>query len=245
MWLYGAAAALAAGAFSPDPADMRAVLDDGAPAASVHLAGWRPELATESVLCVYGPSTAVTTVASEFPLGEPLTVDRLTAECAHGTDVARSLAAEPTTFAVCHAQLTDAAVRERLQGFEVVAGDRAAPRPGVPIVFAGQRDCAAGAPGTPADVVVAPLPSLDAVNRVRAVEVALKAEAASRCVPAVEARRLAREALPRLGRGWLLVDPARPETGRCFDFWLEPQAGFVALLADTTPPLGTTADAGR
>jgi hypothetical protein len=67
---------------SPDPEQSAQVVDDFSSVAEVHLDGWRPELAAESVVCLY-PETegALFTGANEFPLDEPLTPAKLAREC--------------------------------------------------------------------------------------------------------------------------------------------------------------------
>jgi hypothetical protein len=65
------------------------------PDESVHLPGWRIELDAEAVECDFtGVSGAgaqkISGSASNFPLGEAITADRIIQECAGGTDATRS-----------------------------------------------------------------------------------------------------------------------------------------------------------
>lgn len=68
--------------------------DTGALAADLEAAegifppGWRPPLSAEAVLCVYADGTTLRAAASDFPLSEPLTSDRLIDECASKSDAA-------------------------------------------------------------------------------------------------------------------------------------------------------------
>lgn len=87
----------AAGAFGgPDAEQAAQVIENSEDAAVVHLEGWRPALRAESVACIDSGRSALTdpresgnTSASEFPLEEMLTVERLVEECTAGTDWAR------------------------------------------------------------------------------------------------------------------------------------------------------------
>jgi len=63
--------------------------------ASVHIPGWRTELGAERVECDYAGASSVSIAnisgsASEFPLGEAITADRIIQECADGTDATRA-----------------------------------------------------------------------------------------------------------------------------------------------------------
>ena len=67
---------------SPDPKQSAQVVDDFSSQAQAHLDGWRPELAAESVVCLYPETEDVLhTFASEFPLDETLTSAKLAREC--------------------------------------------------------------------------------------------------------------------------------------------------------------------
>lgn len=104
-----AAAAAAVGLGGPDPQQAATVVDQNVEAAQVHLDGWRPELRSESVACVGTDSPRLTdpraggqTTASEFPLTDPLTAERLIDECTGGTDEARLAGGhDPARATVC------------------------------------------------------------------------------------------------------------------------------------------------
>lgn len=91
-----AGAALAAGNHGPSPTRAHSVehtLDDHR---AVHLPDWRQELNAETVQCFRAtkdgpPQLIVRTKASEFPIEEVLTRERLVEECASGTDAARQV----------------------------------------------------------------------------------------------------------------------------------------------------------
>jgi hypothetical protein len=90
-----AGAAVAVDDDSPKPQDALAVEQALTPPdGEIHLPGWRQELSAESVQCFVGmdegpPRLLVRTQASEFPLEELLTRERLVDECASGNDAAR------------------------------------------------------------------------------------------------------------------------------------------------------------
>lgn len=93
----GGAAAATFGFGSPDPQQAAQVIENSADRAAVHGEGWRPVLRSEFVACVGADSDKLTdprmtgnTPASEFPLTELLTRDRLVEECTTGNDWARS-----------------------------------------------------------------------------------------------------------------------------------------------------------
>jgi hypothetical protein len=89
-------AALASGNDGPSPTHAHTVeeaLDDHG---RVHLPEWRQELNAETVQCFRSvqdgpPQLIVRTKASEFPMSELLTRERLVDECAGGTDAARQV----------------------------------------------------------------------------------------------------------------------------------------------------------
>jgi hypothetical protein len=70
--------------------------------ASHHLPGWRTELGAERIVCDYAgvPGMSVESMggsASDFPLGDTITVDRLIQACANGTDATRSAGIDLTS----------------------------------------------------------------------------------------------------------------------------------------------------
>jgi hypothetical protein len=245
--LTGAAAAVAAGVFSPDPADVEAVLEESADAAAVHLEGWRPELSTESVWCMYGPSEGAATTASGYALDLPMTIDLLIQECATDNDVARNQPNTPTVFTLCEATFTDDVYSFKLasSGETILAGDLDAARPGFPVVLAWETDCETTQLETSWDVELQPLAGLDDVNVARQIEIELKAESARRCVPRDEADALAAQARQRLGDSWLLVERPLEEAPPgevqpdvfCYEVYLNARWGMIAVRGDDTPPV--------
>lgn len=83
-----------------EAASVNASIGASSPSAVVHLEGWRPELAAESVRCEL-PQGSVETVASEFPLDAPLTSAQLAVECASGNDLVRTEPLDPAQAVAC------------------------------------------------------------------------------------------------------------------------------------------------
>lgn len=85
--VLASAGAVAAGvAMSrPDKKQSAQVERDFSEQATMHLDGWRPELAAESVFCLIPGSDQLVTYASDFPLRERLNSDKLVQACAEGS----------------------------------------------------------------------------------------------------------------------------------------------------------------
>lgn len=231
--VVSAGVAVAAGVFSPDPEDVAMLEEEGKQGAEVHMEGWRPALRTESVWCMYDLNTGADTPVSEFPLGEPLTMEALLAECGTGNDVARNLEAEPTEYTLCRATFTDQTYRDRIaqdERFSIIEGDLSVDRPGFPVVLAWEANCDTTTLETSFQVDLAPLTSLDDLNHAREVEVGLKADALESCLTRDEADQAARAARAELGDSWLLIDMNLDGAVDCYAVDLEPQWGTVAVM---------------
>lgn len=235
-----AGVAIATGVFAPDPRDVSLLEDEAEQGFESHELGWRPALRTERVWCMYDLSTGADTPVSEFPLGEPLTMEALLAECGTGNDVARNLEAEPTDYTLCRATFTDQTYQDRIaqdDRFTVVEGDLSTSRPGFPVVLAWDTSCETTALETSFEVDLAPLMSLDDLNHAREIEVGLKADALKSCLTREEADGAARSARTELGEGWLLIDMNLDAPVACYAVELEPQWGTIAVIGrdDGTP----------
>jgi hypothetical protein len=166
-----AGAAFASGNDGPSPRHAHSVehaLDDHG---AIHAPGWRQELDAETVQCFRStndgpPQLIVRTKASEFPIEELLTRERLVDECALGTDAARQIGGfDPAGASTC---VSRSAVR--------VAA----------VVLGG--DCGELAKMTDDD--------LRRLNELRAVEVAMLAiPSATECPTIAEATKWARHQL--------------------------------------------------
>lgn len=223
--------ALATGVFNPDPADVTTILDDADAIADLHIEGWRPELSAEGVWCVYDDGSQISTLASDFPLDQPLTVDALVAVCTDGNDLVRGMPSPPTDTTVCGATLTDEEVEQRLAaaGLASATVTDGGQRHRFPVVLGWRADCATVDLGDASTVHLSPLTSLDQINEVREIEIGLKA-AASECLTQDEAFALAEEARDRLAAQWQVVDEAETDV-RCHQVWLDPAAGFLIVTA--------------
>jgi hypothetical protein len=249
--VVSAGVAIAAGVFNPDPADLATIEIDGAQASEVHIDGWRPELKTEAVWCMYDARSGADTMVSEFPLGEPLTTEALLAECGTGNDVARGQDAPPAEFTLCEATFTDQSYQQRISAddrFNIIEGDLEGERPGFPVVLAWDTDCAPTQLDTSWDVELAPLDSLDDINQAREVEVGLRAAALDSCLSLDEARAIAASARAELGEAWLLLDFEPEVTSDCYTVDVDLQWGTIMAQGrddgtpagpdDTTEPQG-------
>lgn len=249
--VLSAGVAIAAGIFNPDPVDVATIEDDGAKVADVHLDGWRPELKTESVWCMVDSSAGADTMASEFPLGEPLTMEILLAECGSGNDVARNLDTPLADFTVCEATFTHQSYQERISvddRFDIVEGDLAGDRPGFPVVLAWDADCATTLLDTSWDVDLAALESLDDINQAREAEVGVRATALNSCLSLDEARDMAATTRAELGQTWLLLEFEPEVASDCYTVDIDLQWGTIMAQGrddgtpsgpdDTTEPEG-------
>ena len=233
-----AGVAVAAGVFSPDPADVATIEEDGERGAAAHLEGWRPGLKSESVWCMYDLNTGAATQVSEFPLGEPLTTERLLEECGTGNDVGRNQDATPTDYTVCRGTFTDEEYQERTTtdpDFNVLAGDLSAPRPGFPVVLAWDTDCASTHLDTSFQVDLVPLETLDDTNQTREVEVELKAAALQDCLTHDEATTMVGDAQQRLGEEWLITEWSQELDAECWQGYIDLEWGTITVLGRDEP----------
>ena len=232
--VLSAGVAIAAGVFSPDPADVARIESEGAQHADVHLEGWRPELRTERVWCLFDSNgTGVEPLASEFPLGEALTIEILLAECGTGNDVARNPGSPPTEFTICEAVFTDETYQMRMNAvewFNIIEGDLGDKRPGFPVVLAWDTDCASTQLDTTLEVELAPLASLDNINKAREVEIGLRATALNSCLSLDEARNMASNTRAELGAEWLLLDFEHETPSGCYTVELDLQWGTITPI---------------
>lgn len=231
--VLSAGVAIAAGVFNPDPKDVAVVENQTELGFESHELGWRPALRTESVWCMYDLSTGADTPVSEFPLGEPLTMQALLAECGTGNDVARNLGTEPSEYTLCKATFTDETYRDRIaqdERFTIIEGDLSADRPGFPVVLAWQANCENTELETSTQVDLAPLSSLDDLNHAREVEIGLKADALESCLTRDEADQAARNSRTALGDGWLLIDMKLDGPVDCYAVEVEPEWATIAVI---------------
>lgn len=218
----------ATGIFEPDPESVQAVKTEGEQHADVHLEGWRPVLNAESVRCIFPDGRAIDTFASDFPLDQPLTVDRLIEECTTGNDLARTSSVPPTTnTSLCEAVLTDAALQPRLQGARADVGNQS-DRPGMPVVFIGDVDCHDATGAGTEDLQLRPFGGVDALNRAREAEIELEATALDRCLSHQQAINLAQQTADWLDQGWYVVDYGNSFSD-CLRVDLTPEVGAVTI----------------
>lgn len=246
--VVSAGAAIAAGVFDPDPADVATIEEAGEEGAAVHFPGWRPALRTEAVWCMYDLSTGAATQVSEFPLGDPLTKDALLAECATGNDVARNQDVPPTEFTLCEGTFTEAEYVNRItqdDRFNIIEGDLTTERPGFPVVLAWEADCTTTTLQTSFAIDLAPMTSLDEVNKARETEIGVKATAIDKCLARPEADALARDTRATLGESWLLLDYNLDGPVDCYRVDIEPDWGVIGVIglddANTQQETPTTA----
>lgn len=242
--VVSAGVAVAAGVFSPDPEDVAMLEEEGKQESEAHMEGWRPGLRTESVWCMYDLNAGADTPVSEFPVGEPLTMEALLAECRTGNDVGRNQKAAPVDFTLCRATFTDQMYNDRIaqdERFNVVEGDLSTERPGFPVVLAWDTDCESTVLETSLAVDLVPFESLDVVNHAREIEVGLRADALQSCLTKDEATQAAIAARAELGEEWLLIDMKLDGTVECYAVDLEPQWGTISTMGRDDP---APADAG-
>ncbi len=239
LLVVSAGAAVAAGVFSPDPADVATIEKK-----AEEVVSWQSSLQTGAVWCMYDVRTGADTSVVEFPVGEPLTVEALLAECATGNDVVRNLDEVPAQFTMCEGTFTDQEYANRITSddrFNIIAGDLSADRPGFPVVLAWEADCASTTLETSVAVDLAPMRSLDQINKAREIEIGLKASAINTCLTRSGADTMARNARADLGESWLLVDYNLNGPVSCYAVDIEPEWGLIGVLGqnDGAPGEGT------
>ncbi len=236
-----AGGAIAAGVFSPDPKDVATIVDNSEQEAAFHSEGWRPVLASEGVWCMYDPATGSATYVSEYPLGDPLTMDVLLAECATGNDVARNQDGVPTEFTLCEATITEQGYRDRMdqdEHFVVLAGDPMGEHPGFPVVLAWDAECDTTTLETSTPVDLVAMQSLDGINRAREVEIGLKASGIESCLSNAEAIAMAQQTRDQLGDSWLVVDFGFDEMAECHSVDIDLEWGTIGVWAKDNPDTG-------
>lgn len=232
--VLSAVGAVATGLFSPDPQDVEGILDSAADAVDVHLPGWRPALNSEAVWCVYEDGHSASTYASEFPLDQPLTVERLVVECETGNDAARMFGA-PESLTVCGAVRTDPSIREQLESGAILSGD-INDRPTFPVVLGWDADCTTTSIDSQLPLELRDFTGVDAINRSREVEVRLEALALEECLSHDEAVQLADETAAELNDGWFVFEPSsRDANASCFRVDLDPTLGAVVIWGADPP----------
>jgi len=176
--------------------------------ATHHLPGWRPELAAEGVQCDYtgspsAPVGKVGTSASEFPLGEAITADRIVEECATGTDATRSTGIDLTgQGTLCKSVSTKSIGVASTPIAKVVTVEVTEPT----VIFSGDSCEASGYQSPPPDFV-------SAIEQHRRVEMLLRA-VPRRCPRVDEARAWVERQIKTLPDEWT-VDIAQVSGGGC------------------------------
>ncbi len=233
-----AGGAIAAGVFSPDPEDVATIVDDGQQQAPAHLERWRPSLRSEGVWCMYDLTTGAATYVSEYPLGDPLTMDVLLAECATGNDVVRNQDGIPTEFTLCEATVTEQGYSDRIdqdEYFVILEGDPAAEHPGFPVVLAWDTECEATTLETSSPVNLVTMQSLDDINRARQVEIGLKASGIEACLTKAEAVTMAQQTRSQLGDSWLVMDFTFSRPAECHTVDIDLEWGTIGVWAKENP----------
>src|SRR5680860_142940 len=217
--------ALASGVFHPDPADVATILEDAEQAAEVHLPDWRPELVAETVWCHYQNGESISTYASEFPLDQSLTAERIVAECTSGNDLARHLPEAPTTATLCAATIAPDAYARRMEerSERVLSGDLSQATSVVPVVLGWDTSCEQAMVDTTPRVTLAPMAGahIAVINEVREVEISLRALAMDRCLSREEAIELSRQAADGLAGEWPLIGLERVFAPDCYQVWVD------------------------
>lgn len=224
--------------YTADEADVEAVLSEYADAAGAHLPGWRPSLDSESAWCIYEDFSGIQTAVTEFPLNQAMTMTDLMTECTVGNDVVRGRAVTPDNFTVCQGSYNESSYREMLDTGLTVIVESSGERPFFPVVLGWKTDCATAVLETSLDVTLTTFESFDEVNRVRAIEIDVRAESVRRCVSRSEVGSLAAQTLQRLGGGWQIVEFGGGGAGgeSCYKVEVHAEFGFLAVVADDTEP---------
>lgn len=204
--------AAAASRLAPDP-HLAAVLEHHYRSeADVSIAGWRPSLNAETVVCDYRSLSlaypAAETFASDFPLAQAMTEADLIDECVSGNDVVRDRPLTTTPHSLC-----------------VFDGDRSP----IPVVVFGATCDASGDEPAPASL-------LDELNRERRLEVAIVA-APGQCPSHADAIAWVRRQVARSGLHLQIID--RPG-GHCYlphVYWAEGAVTTNGAVGPPDPPV--------
>ena len=182
-------------------------------AAVVHGPDWRPELDAEHVVCDYRGlglvTTGVYTYASEFPLAQSLTRERLVDECRSGTDATTGVPSITQPATLCAV---------------TPPGEQLA----VPVVTFGSAGCAA-------PLSAAPPSLLDDRNRLRRDETAILAVPEA-CPTPDEARRWVEEQIAASDAHLRLLPVESYPGGRCYLPYVRWGRGEVEIAATQNTP---------
>jgi hypothetical protein len=190
----------------PTPDDVEAILADAEPSGTP-VAEWRPVLEAERIWCMYRDSPGANTGASHGPLGDPLTIDDILFECDGNNDPARNLESPPESFTICRGVFDPSTYAERFSsgGETLIAGNPGPDLPGFPVVLGWDSDCVSERLETNPAVRLSADISIEKINQVRSVEVALRGARLLNECPDASSRAVAQAVVDQLGGGWLLV----------------------------------------
>jgi len=214
--------------------------------------GPRRSLISERVWCLYptSPGSEVS-VSERISLVEDIKVDVLVEVCTQ-TDTTPALPGTPT---VCRGVYAESAYDAWVESGEIIIpeGPTGAAAPGFPVVLGWESDCVSEQLATNPQVTLTADLSLDLVNLVRHLEIAVTGAAYRNCLTSAQAGALAEAARDRLGDGWILgrsgMAPSQSGTD-CYRPVVDLQFGAVYVLerrlfeeheSARTPDLGTGA----
>jgi hypothetical protein len=202
---------------------------------------WRHPLRSELVWCLYQDGPGSDTRASQFPLAEDLTGARIEAACAD-TDAARNQPAALESPTLCRGVYDPASQRELLASqFEVIERSSGA-APGFPVALGWEADCDNTRVSTNPAVTLDGGLSLEEVNRVRDIEIAIIGASFTHCLTFPQATELARAAREALGAGWMLMAATSVTTdGSCYQPILDLDWGTVYVAGRLYEELGEEA----
>lgn len=206
--LVGSSLAIAVEVLRTDPKDISTLLEKYDDVATLHSEGWRPELTSEFLWCLYEEGPGVQTAASEFPLDEPLTEEHLLEECSAGNDLVRDAQGVPTDFTLCEGRVPAKDIERVLDdgNGRIVEGDLGEDRHHFPIVLGWKANCEHAELKTWPVPELRDLVSLSEVNRARAVEIHLRATSIRDCLTSDEAIAMAIDARSQLLYEWPIVE---------------------------------------
>jgi hypothetical protein len=213
----GGGTAFAVSSLQPDSRQSGTVeRQQTAAAGNAHIAGWRPELDAEHVVCDYRnlgrEAPLVYTYANEFPLATPLTEQRIVGECRSGTDAVRGA---PVVGAALLCSVTPP--RERF------------PVPAVTFSFP---SCAA------AQLDPAPPTLIDDRNRLRRAETAIRA-VPQQCPTAAQSLRWVRAQVAATSVPLRILDVEQYPGGRCYVPDVHWGLGTVEISALISAPVSS------
>lgn len=250
------------GSGSPSPADSQVTVDPSWLTVEPHEValyngqslpgeGGRAPLRSEMIWCFYDDARPVEAHVAGVAVDQPMSWDALTKTCATETDVAAETEATQQMMTVCRGVLDPSEYEEWAAAAEmtVIAGDPEAAKPGFPVVLGWESDCVSESLESNPEVVLTADLSLEMINKIRELELAVVAASIEHCLSYDESEALVSAVVAELEPSYVHTSLAggREMGDGCFRPFIDQQWGWVfsdivsvsssAEMASTIPPI--------